>query len=238
MPTLASSSTASCSPPEATHNHPSKRAKTSTEARLDTCDAKPTRGNPPPFLEELEILFGMNTQARGVLLSAGGVHTTNDTFATPQPIYQSSDRSRPKRSLREQSMDSPQKKTSIEECLRDISYAVTRHSHGQKSNNYDVVEHTHVREILAADGIPEGSQAMYLCRTAIKRMEFFHHTSKEGRKRWIQFNWGQQIDLGVNGSADALSGRRLPRSVFGLCCLFVFLFPVFPYVLHIPLAAM
>ena len=37
LPTLASSSTASCSPPEANqaiHNHPSKRVKTSTEARL------------------------------------------------------------------------------------------------------------------------------------------------------------------------------------------------------------
>ncbi|WVZ99149.1 hypothetical protein U9M48_044488 [Paspalum notatum var. saurae] len=106
---------------------------------VDTCDAEPTRGNPPPFLEELEILFSTNIQARGILLSAGGVRATNDTFATPQPIYQSSDRSRPKRSLWEQSMDSPKKKkTSIEECLRDISYAVTRHSHGQKSNNYDV----------------------------------------------------------------------------------------------------
>ncbi|WVZ99145.1 hypothetical protein U9M48_044486 [Paspalum notatum var. saurae] len=105
----------------------------------DTCDAEPTRGNSPPFLEELEILFGTNTQARGVLLSAGGVRATNDTFATPQPIYQSSDRSRPKRSLWEQSMDSPQKKkTSIEECLGDISYALTEHDHGQKSNNYDV----------------------------------------------------------------------------------------------------
>ncbi|WVZ99146.1 hypothetical protein U9M48_044486 [Paspalum notatum var. saurae] len=100
---------------------------------------EPTRGNSPPFLEELEILFGTNTQARGVLLSAGGVRATNDTFATPQPIYQSSDRSRPKRSLWEQSMDSPQKKkTSIEECLGDISYALTEHDHGQKSNNYDV----------------------------------------------------------------------------------------------------
>ncbi|WVZ94873.1 hypothetical protein U9M48_040709 [Paspalum notatum var. saurae] len=124
----------------------------------DTCDVEPTCGNPPPFLEELEILFGKNTQDK---LS--------------------------KRPIGEQIVDSPPKKksASIEDCLRDISEAVTRHS--RKSNNYDVAKHNQVRQILEADGIPEGSElhlrAMYLCRNAVSRMELIEMRTKEGRKR-------------------------------------------------------
>ncbi|KAJ1267754.1 hypothetical protein BS78_07G082100 [Paspalum vaginatum] len=143
----------------------------------DTCDAEPTRGKPPSFLEELEILFGRNTQDKGNLISAGGVRATNDTFDTPHhtindPFEQSDDRSRSKRPIGEQTMDSPPKKknASIEECLRDISEAMlSRRS--RKSNNYDVAEHD---------------------QNAVNRMRFIGIRTKEGREQWIQFNWANK----------------------------------------------
>jgi len=82
----------------------------------------------------------------------------------------------------------------MEDCLRDISAAITRRY--RKSSSYDVAQHHQVRQILKNDGIQEGSelhlQAIWLCRNTVKRMEFFETETKAGRKRWIEFNWANK----------------------------------------------
>lgn len=165
-----------------------------------TSAEQPQRGKPPQFLDELELLFGRTTQDRGVLLSAGGTREATPTAAWEEPAgstpnqsqQHSSDRLRGKRPVREESVNSPQKKktSSVEDCLREISAAVTRRS---RRSVDDEEAQEQVRQILDDDGIPEGDQvylqAMLLCMNALRRRQFTGMRTKEARLQWIEFNW-------------------------------------------------
>lgn len=90
-------------------------------------------------------------------------------------------------------MDSPQKKksASLEDYIRDISETVARRCERSRSRVQEELDH--VFQILEEDGIEEGSDlyfmALNLCNNALNRHAFNHLKTKQGRLRWIQFNW-------------------------------------------------
>ncbi|KAF8731824.1 hypothetical protein HU200_015764 [Digitaria exilis] len=96
----------------------------------DTSSEQQTHGKPPPFLEELELLFGHTPQDRGTLLTVGGVRESTPTIGsddTPQEISEdphsaSAVRNTSKRTSRDEVVDSPQKKksASMEDYVKEM----------------------------------------------------------------------------------------------------------------------
>uniref|UniRef100_K3YD37 Myb/SANT-like domain-containing protein n=1 Tax=Setaria italica TaxID=4555 RepID=K3YD37_SETIT len=146
-----------------------------------------SNAKPPPFVEEIHMLFGRTTQDRGTLLSAGGVCEptlatgSEDTQAdmSQDPIGSSSVRNMSKRLTREEVVDSPPKKNSG--SLEDYKQL------SREEEELDLA-----MRILEEDDIEEGSDlycmAIFLCKNAMNRRAFTTMKTKEGRLHWIQFN--------------------------------------------------
>ncbi|KAL6847244.1 hypothetical protein ACP4OV_023097 [Aristida adscensionis] len=140
-----------------------------------------TRGKPPPFLEELEQLFGHTPRDRGTLLSAGGIRDStpvDESEHTPpqaQPTASNTDR-HGKRACRDESVDSPRKKisTSIEDCIRDISEIGVQRFQGREARaSRQQQEVDAVARVLREDGVDDSSElhmrTMYLCSNWFRR---------------------------------------------------------------------
>nr|CAB3480352.1 unnamed protein product [Digitaria exilis] len=165
----------------------------------DTSSEQQTHGKPPPFLEELELLFGHTPQDRGTLLTTGGVRESTPTIGsddTPQEISEdphsaSAVRNTSKRTSRDEVVDSPQKKksASMEDYVKEISESVAKRCE-RRSREQEECDRT--LQILEEDGIMEGSElycmATYLCTKAANRRFFTQMKTKEGRLNWIKFH--------------------------------------------------
>nr|CAB3467575.1 unnamed protein product [Digitaria exilis] len=159
----------------------------------DTSSEQQTHGKPPPFLEELELLFGHTPQDRGTLLTAGGVRESTPTIGsddTPQEISEdphsaSAVRNTSKRTGRDEVVDSPQKKksASMEDYVKEISESVAKRCERRSREQEGAI-------ILEEDGIMEGSElyymATYLCTKAANRRFFTQMKTK--RLNWIKFH--------------------------------------------------
>uniref|UniRef100_K3Y3H6 Myb/SANT-like domain-containing protein n=1 Tax=Setaria italica TaxID=4555 RepID=K3Y3H6_SETIT len=147
--------------------------------------------------------LGHDTQTgdRGTLLTAGGIRESTPRVGTEgnaadldqDPMPTSSARNFSKRSAREFSVDSPQKKRSgsLEQYIRDLSESVAKRS--QKHADRAQGEMYRAMQLIKEDGLQEGSplycHALYLCtKNPDYRRAFTKMKTKEGRLNWIQFN--------------------------------------------------
>ncbi|XP_004973695.1 uncharacterized protein LOC101777908 [Setaria italica] len=158
----------------------------------------------PPFLDELYMLYGRDTQDKGTLLTAGGIREATPSVGTEanahdfymDPMAASSARNLSKRPTRKISVDSPPKKKSgsLEDYVRELSETVATRS--QKRGDREQEELDRAMQLIEEDGIEEGSelyyQALYLCKNAVYRRAFTKMKMKEGRVNWIQFNWDRE----------------------------------------------
>uniref|UniRef100_K3ZEI1 Myb/SANT-like domain-containing protein n=1 Tax=Setaria italica TaxID=4555 RepID=K3ZEI1_SETIT len=156
--------------------------------------AQTSTAKPPPFLDELYTLFGHTTQARGTLLTTGGVRQSSRQ--APRPMPASSARNMSKRPTWDEVVDSPPKKKSgnLVDYVRELSETVAMRS--QKCGSHEQEELDHAMQIIEEDGIEEGSDlycmTLYLCKNAVYRRAFMKMKTREGRLHWIQFNWERE----------------------------------------------
>uniref|UniRef100_K3YMM6 Myb/SANT-like domain-containing protein n=1 Tax=Setaria italica TaxID=4555 RepID=K3YMM6_SETIT len=134
-------------------------------------DEGTSTAKPPPFLDELYMLFGHTTQDRGTLLTTGGVRVATPSMGTE---------------------DTPA--DILEDYVRKLSQTIAMRS--QKRLSCEQEELDLAMWILEEDGIDEGSDlycmVIYLCKNVVNRRDFIKMKTKESRLHWIQFNWERE----------------------------------------------
>lgn len=161
----------------------------------------------PQCCDQLITILGRTPRDRGELFAAGG-HEPDQTppSASPQTPEHSSDEPIPHRSSgqsskrlsRDNSVNSPRKKsirtTSIDDTIEDLNDVIrsVRKHQGHEDAQY-AVEIAQVKEILEADGYKEEDvvfmQALNLCLNKHRRRAFLDLKTKEGRLNWVKVSW-------------------------------------------------
>jgi len=146
----------------------------------DTAEAAEPRGAPPPYADQLYILFGSH-QDRGSFMFAGGI-SESTTPARHDSAGPSS-----KRAAEDNEVNSlPKKKSfSAEDFMRQISESIV-HTREQA----EVFE---VMEMLRQDGVPEGSElyfkALDLFKNSVCRAQYKNMHDPANRIAWIEWTW-------------------------------------------------
>ena len=131
--------------------HPSDK-KFAMCSLQETSAASGKCGIPPPFLNELEELYGDPNRSTGCFMSTGSIGA-----ATPPHFGPSSDHSGSKRDNRDNVINSPEKKKScnVGEYMACLSESIAvRSTSRDRERTHEQVEVDEAMQILREDGVP------------------------------------------------------------------------------------